>query len=370
MNNAQIESLINGLQFSDPRTAEVLRLLNKESQRATAEMDSRLKKLEGPFVDLSKSIIPQDVLNFQAVARAFSVHFTFDRTNIAQRAFEIRVGTSWDNSQRVLTTASLQFDIDPILKGNYIYFIKAISVTGNYSQNAAFTFLSILGPSSVTISSSVIDNNVLLSWTLPTSEFQIDYYKVLRNGVEIGHQGSSFFAIFEPQAGIYTYSIVAYDIAGNTSPMASQTISVSTPTDYEIEDVRTSDLNGTRVNAIRNPSPVKIIATANITESWQDHFVNNGFATPQDQINAGYPIYIQPTPATGSYEEVHDYGVTFTNVLITVTWNKFTVVPDVNFAFSISYSTNGISYSTPVPDTHIYAVNLRYLKIRFDFTAT
>lgn len=373
MNNAQIESLINGLQFTDPRTAEVLRLLNRESQRATAELDARLNKIEGPPSLVTKEIIPPDVENFQVETRSFSVHFSFDRTTIEQRAFEIRVGTSWDNSQRVLTTSSLSFDIDPIPTGNYIYFIKAISVTGNYSTNAAFAVLSVTPPTSVIVSATVIDNNVLLSWVPSSGPFQIDYYEVLRNGVEVGQQGSTFFVIFEPLAGTYTYTVTAVDIAGNKAAPANITVIVSMPPDYEVKDVRVSDFPGTKIHTGRfapSDSYVRLLATIKETETWQQHFTSNSWNSPQDQINAGYPFYAQPTANNGSYEEVIDYGLIYTNVLVTVSWNLATIAASMSLTLALSYSSDGVSYSAPVSGTVVYAVSIRYLKIHFDFVAT
>lgn len=373
MNNAQIESLINGLQFSDPRVAEALRLLNKEAARATAEMDARLRIIEGPPVVGPTATIPEDVQNFQVETRSFSVHFSFERTSIAQRAFEIRVGNVWETAQLVLTTSSLQFDIDPVVVGTYTYLIKAISVTGDFSLNATAANLIVTNPSGVDVSSSVIDNNVLLSWTPSFSQFQIDYYEILRDESVIGQQGSTFFVIFEPIAGTYTYSVIPIDIAGNRGAPSTRAVVVSMPPDYEVKDVRVSDLTGTRTNVARfvpTDSYVRLICNTNITETWQEHFVNNSWTTPQQQVDAGYPIYAQPAPVNGTYDEVYDYGIILTNVLITITWNKMTVVPDVSFTPQISFSTDGSSFSTPQIGTVIYAVSVRYLRIQFTFVAS
>ena len=372
MNNAQIEALINGLQFSDPRIAEALRLLNKEAAKATAEMDKRLRVIEGPK-PLPVEGPPADVVNFKAEARQFSIHFTWDRTTIEQRAFEIRVGATWDTAQRVLTTSSLTFDIDPTLTGTYTYLIKAISTFGVFSLNATSTVLVIAGPGGVTVTSGVIDNNVLLSWNPSLSAFQIDYYLVKRGPTEVGRQASTFFVIFEGISGTYTYSIIPFDIAGNAGPASNRDVIVSQPTDYEVKDIRISDLTGTRVNVARfapSDSYVRLIFNVHGTETWRQHFEANGFTTPRDQINAGYPFYCQPNQVNGSYEEIYDYGITFTNVLITLNWNKTVITGTVAATLSISYSSNGTVYSTPEATSVVYAVSMRYLKLRVDSVAS
>ena len=44
-----------------------------------------------------------------------------------------------------------------------------------------------------------------------------------------------------------------------------------------------------------------------MTRSWQEHFVDEGWTTPQQQIDAGYPLYIQPADDTGMAVWEMDY---------------------------------------------------------------
>jgi hypothetical protein len=90
----------------------------------------------------------------------------------------------------------------------------------------------------------------------------------------------------------------------------------------------------------------------------------------QDQLDAGYPIYIQPTAVTGSYEEVVDYGLNFNNVIVSIIWNTNQITTStVNIIVRMAVSDDGITY-TPFTDGAVqFFATFRYLKFRLEFTA-
>lgn len=103
--------------------------------------------------------------------------------------------------------------------------------------------------------------------------------------------------------------------------------------------------------------------------SWHTHFNSRGWANIQAQIDAGYPIYAQPTELTGSYEEIIDYGLLLTNNIVTVRWSENHIVGDIDVVCKIASSTDGISYTAFTTGTSVFYSSMRYVKIRLEFAA-
>lgn len=104
--------------------------------------------------------------------------------------------------------------------------------------------------------------------------------------------------------------------------------------------------------------------------SWEGHFTSRGWLSPQNQISAGYPIYIQPTLLSGYYEEVIDYGTTITNTIASLRWSQTLFAGSVTVVTKMAVSTDGNTYTPFQSGTSIFFSTLRFLKIRFEFTAT
>lgn len=102
--------------------------------------------------------------------------------------------------------------------------------------------------------------------------------------------------------------------------------------------------------------------------SWYEHFNSRGWANIQDQIDAGYPIYAQPTELTGSYEEVIDYGTLLSNNIVTLRWSALQLAGSTTIVSKIASSVDNITYTDFVTGVSVFYSSLRYLKIRFEFT--
>lgn len=100
------------------------------------------------------------------------------------------------------------------------------------------------------------------------------------------------------------------------------------------------------------------------------HFIINGWNSPQDQVDAGYPIYIQPTDSAGYYEEIIDYGTLLSNNIVTILYNENVIEAGITVTVYLSTSTDGVSYSSYVAGTSLFVASLRYLKFKLDFTSS
>jgi hypothetical protein len=106
-------------------------------------------------------------------------------------------------------------------------------------------------------------------------------------------------------------------------------------------------------------------------ETWQQHFVNNSWASPQDQVNAGYPVYIQPTGTTGYYEETVDIGTVIAAGVISLSLVYETLLGSVTITPKISIKQNIGDAWTDYNNTDArFCNNFRYIKMRWDFSAS
>lgn len=111
-----------------------------------------------------------------------------------------------------------------------------------------------------------------------------------------------------------------------------------------------------------------LIANVNTTATWQTHFTGHGWNSPQDQINAGYPYFMQPAELTGSYQEVFDFGSIISNIIVIVNWNFADIVAGVTTATTtLETSTDAITWSAPAVGTSLFSASLRYVRLTMNF---
>jgi hypothetical protein len=81
------------------------------------------------------------------------------------------------------------------------------------------------------------------------------------------------------------------------------------------QDWQSSELtNGTIVGG----STGQVILPAADGRTWGQRLSNNGWTTAQQKIDAGYPIVMQPVPASGKHVERHDCGSVISNSVVRV----------------------------------------------------
>ncbi len=256
-------------------------------------------------------------------------------TQFPIESYEIAYGTDpvWDNNTFILTTGtdgfSRRVDWLTSIEATRTFRVRGIDHVGN-AGSVSTVDVSITEPGATTVSQQVIDNNVLLTWSEPTiHDLPIDKYEIRKGDTYgtsdlVGEISGLFAAIFETIAGTFTYWVTAVDTAGNPSPNNSVTASVNEPPDYTLlvngsDDFATTDsnwLSRTFTNAYVTPDST-LLMPVDTTQTWATHFTNNSWTDIEDQVTAGFPIYIQPTPASGHYDVVYDIGTIVTNLSVT-----------------------------------------------------
>jgi sulfur carrier protein ThiS len=252
--------------------------------------------------------------------------------------------------------------------GDRIFTIKAVDIHGNKSSGYS-ELISKLAPNSPTdLRTQVVDNTVMLYWTLPDrTSLPIDHV-LLKKGefwetaINIGEKKGEFTTITEVQGGQYTYWLSCIDTEGIGSPPVSVTTVVSEPPDFIFNGEFNSTFTGTKSNAEFDGTT--LVLPINNTETWQDHFTSRSWSTPQDQISAGYPIYCQPSAASGYYEEVFDFGQPLISSRITLSYKGNVVIGSPVISYIISLSLDNITYVDYSGVTELFGTNFRYVKVR------
>lgn len=371
-NQTQVTNLIQGIDPNSPAYT-ALQLLIQDVYRAYNQL------FPAPVVNVN--LFPggansptSTVTGFNIVVQPTNLHLTW---NIVAGAvtYEIRFNSSpgigWDNSTFLIQTSTLQTDISPftipLVYGTYEFLIKAIDASGTYSGTAASFSITIPQITAPTVTVSVIGNNVLLKWTDAISVLQIDHYEVKSNGVLVGIDKATFDVVFEPVGGVYAFTVDAVDIVGNTgTPSGTVTVTLGNPSDYQTFGTILDDLSGTKVNCVLD-SDGTLFAPVD-GKTYQHHFTDNSYATWQDPITAGFPLYFQPDGTTATYTQTFDFGSIEPNVIVNIDYNTTRPNGTVNITATISVSNDNITYDTPVAGNTRFASSVRYAKVVITFT--
>jgi len=251
--------------------------------------------------------------------------------------------------------------------------VTSIDSLGNRSGSAVST-VSISEGSISTIYTSVVDNNVMIYWSGVAGTLPIEHFRILKGAtystaVEIGISKSTFIAIFENSAGVYTYWVEPIDTAGNAGVVSSTATSVSQPPDFILNVEWVSDWSGTKTN-MKQRADGKYVVAINTTETFSEHFVDNTWGSAQDQITAGYPLWLTPGASIATYSQTFDYGTLLGSTSITLSDPVITINGTGTYVMNrtISVSEDGITWvEQPLNSLQVFVVNIRYVKVDYSW---
>lgn len=324
---------------------------------------------------VGKTSKPPTVTGFAAVAVNEGIKLSWARVPpLDVSRYIVHRGSTWPSSgEPAFDGDGTSVVLPPAGAGLHSFVIKAVDIVGNESADAALVELITLAPGPVVVSAQVIDNNVLLRWTESTGgSFPVLEYEVRRGATWatselIGRISARFATIFESASGGYYYHVAAVDTAktmGASSPCAA---TVNQPPDYVLQDQQYSAFAGTKTNALVVGS--ELFFPVNTTETWAQHYTANAWDQAQDQVTAGFPYYLEPTPLTATYQEVIDYGTTIPGSKITITPAIIAIHGTV--AASCQIETKkliGDAWGTPVSWFSAFFTDFRYARITLTLT--
>jgi hypothetical protein len=365
--DAILSSLIQKTRAVDPAIADSFIFIANELRRLSSLVDPApdvVSKVSAP-----KPTPPPDVTSGTYTLNSRSVTITWEAPTVDIILYEVRVGSNWDTANRLVVTGTLSITVDPLPTGTTTYLIKALSALGIYSVDTFQIDVVVPIMGIFTITPSVINNFIALDWDNPSSTFDIDHYVITKDTVEISaNVKSSFYSHQESAAGRYTYGVTAYDIYGNHTDEITVTVDVAAPTDFDIQDSQTSGFAGTIVNGKVDVGLSALIVCTDLTTTYQQHFVNNGWATPQAQVTAGYERWLEPMLTTASYEEVFDFGTIYQNVIVNLSWLFQTISGSFTFGLLTKVSDDNVTYTAGDTSSSFFVTSARYVKVKFTFT--
>lgn len=338
----------------------------------SAPISTTVSIVGGSVASLSGSIVAADlVLLWSGVQGSFAIV-----------SYELRFGLTYATATSINTATVTRFSRRCDWVGLQRWWVTPIDVQGNPGTPASID-ITITAPGAVTPgnaghpSAEVIDNNVLLYWTAPsTGSLPIDRYEVRKGaswaaGATVGSNGNSTFtAVFEQAAGTFTYWVTAFDSAGNIGTPASIVATMSQPPDYILRSNIDSTFTGTKSNVYLDSGA--LYGPVDTTATWATHFSTPGWANIDAQITAGYPSYFEPSATSGFYEETFDYGATLPATTVTATLNSTLITGAVTATPLISWKLNvGDAWTNLASGVSSALIsNFRYVKVRYDLAAT
>lgn len=282
--------------------------------------------------------------------------------------------------------------------GSRVFRLRAQdNLISNYSDWRQFDVL-IQKPNPIdvnTFRAQVIDNTVLLYWelppisTLPISHVLIKKGTAWATAEYIGEKSGTFTTVTENAAAEYTYWLATVDTEGNESDPASITRKVSQPPNYQFYAEFVSTLQSqagigdqpflstvTLTNAKKDPNSTLVVLPVNTDQTYQQHFQSadpgvfgDSWSSPQDQISAGYPYFLQPGLPIGVYQEIVDFETLIGSSQITTTLDSDQLdggVGDLRVLTYISYSADSVTWSAEIASSSIFATAFRYVKVRIE----
>jgi hypothetical protein len=373
-----------------------------------------------------KTAPPSDVSGFSGVTKPYEITLSWnDIEDIDKDVYELRSGTSWENSTLINTVKGTSFKWELRPNGTERVFIKAIDTTGNYSLTASEAQI-IINPPSVptTFRAQVIDNLVQLFWGESFGSFQIRDYELRRGPTlagseKLGDVEGTFQVVFETESGSYNYWVRGRDVNGNTGDYKQVQAFVDQPPDFVLlgnQALPLDDATGTNFIAVGAPADYTsdsdqwtadstivtadsaassdILAPVTTGQSFNDHFeslpnwqlpsfradsdlitadsdllsADEGFQTiKQLQLDNNYPYYLQPTPMSGQTIHEVDFLGQLTLARIQVTADIEQVVGTTDVQITIGYSDDGVTYIDTAGVVEVVAKNFRYVRVIIDY---
>ena len=292
---------------------------------------------------------------------------------------ELRLGTTWATASLITKKQSTSHLLGWLTSGSTTVLAKHVDIYGNYSVNALSASITTSAPNAVAITrAEVQENSVALGWSDAKLNQPIVSYSMY-----IGSAGDSFasctlygkagsdsrsdIVIFR-SSGSKVIWMVATDVAGNTSTPSYVNVYVTLPTNFVLANEYDENWStGTITNGYVESGSLYLPVNS---QTWDNHFSSRGYLTAQDQVNAGYPLYFEPSETSGSYYEYHDIGRIITSATISVTPVYTVLAGSLTSNCFIEWSSNGTTWTNGGSNLlQVQATSVRYVRITYTVSA-
>jgi hypothetical protein len=178
--------------------------------------------------------------------------------------------------------------------------------------------------------------------------------------------------LFFRAAGAKVAYLVSEDVAGNLGAPRQIDVNITMPNDFVLateyyEDWQPAEVtNGNIIGGANG----QIILPAVTGRTWGQRLSNSGWTTAQQKIDAGFPIVVQPVPASGKHVESRDLGKVLATAVIRVMPSIQSSVP--GFAATVriraSVGDSGAWQDWLVGEAATFS-NFRHLEVEYGVTS-
>lgn len=329
--------------------------------------------LVSSVVSFAPAVVPNinDIVYSYADTALTSATITLSWTDVTNAEFDIAFyELTYNGTIRTVKANSITLPAD--WTGNRTFTIKTVDIHGNKSSGYSEAIAKVAPNPPTDVRTQVVDNTVMLFWTLPLrTSLPIDHILIKKGSsydtaTVLGDKKGEFTTINESTGGNFTYWLSAVDTEGIQSAPVSVTTLVSEPPDFVFHGEFNSTFNGTKSSATFDGTVLGL--PVNTTETFEQHFTTRSWNTPQDQVNAGFPIFIQPSGGTGFYEEVFDFGQPLASSRVLLNYNGTVIAGSPVIVPNISLSLDNSTYVDYNGVTDVFGLNFRYVKVRITVT--
>jgi chitodextrinase len=283
--------------------------------------------------DTAAPTVPDGVVASMSTQTLASVTWQQSTDNVGVAAYDVlRDGVVIGSS------SSTSFTDTAVSVGSaYSYSVRSRDAAGNSSvgsQAAPITVADVTAPSAVgsLVATATSATSVNVTWNAATDNVGVVSYRVLRNGTQVAQTSATSYANSGLTASTtYSFAVVAVDAAGNTSPLA--TVSVSTPLAPAPAGFTAQYFN----NVTLSGAPVVNRLEASIDYTWGSAAPTAGVTT--DNFSVRWTGRVTPT-ASGTYtfSAQTDDGVRLwvNNTLLIDKWTNST---NTNATFAMTANT-------------------------------
>ena len=292
-----------------------------------------------------------------------------------------RIELSWSSAftsiidGKKATTATFGW----LAAGVYTLYARYIDVAGNVGAVSSAT-LQVLSPAQPVMTSVETQINlVTLRWQDAKTSQPIKKYAIWfgEGGTLFANASLYGSAGADSRSDILQYRssgskvayLVAEDVAGNQSTPRQIDLSITMPNDFVLateyyEDWQSTELtNGTIIGGASG----QIILPANDGRTWGQRLSNSGWTTAQQKFDAGYPIVVQPVPASGKHVEQRDVGKVIASAVVRVapTLQSSVAGYTATIRMRVSNGNTNTSWQAWLTGDSAVISNFRYIEVEY-----
>jgi len=134
---------------------------------------------------------------------------------------------------KIYTSTKTTLSVSNLKVGKHTYRVRAIDKNKNagaWSAVKSFTVKDMTAPATVSLSAKVSGNNATLTWKKPKDNVGVTKYVLKYGNKSVTLSGSATkYVIYGLNKGTYSYSMIAYDAAGNASKAKTGKITIKQP---------------------------------------------------------------------------------------------------------------------------------------------